>query len=90
MPWTQYQEEINSTLILHDQQLEQEEVPINEPLEFDDWVTYYEPHLSNMWETLTSYMEISRTRDGILPYVDFWDFCRYCYNSSDKIAVSVL
>jgi len=90
MPWSQYQEDINSTVILEDQSWDQDDIPYNEHLEFDDWVTYYEPHLSNMWETLTTYMEVSRTRDGIMPYVDFWDFCRFCYTTSDKISVPVL
>ena len=90
MVWSHYHEEINSTMILEDQHVDQDDVPINEPLEFNDWVTYYEPHLSNMWESLTTYMEVSGSRDGILPYSDFWDFCMFCYNTSDKIAVPVL
>lgn len=90
MPWSNYQEDINSTVILEDQNWDQDDIPYNEPLEFDDWVTYYEPHLSNMWESLTAYMEVSRTRNGIMPYIDFWDFCRFCYNTSDKISVTVL
>lgn len=84
MPWSPYQEDINRTLVLEDHD---EDIPPNEPLELDDWVTYYEPHLTNMWESSTTYMEVSRTRGGIMPYLDFWDFCNFLYTNSDKITV---
>lgn len=88
MVWSGYEECAHYETTAHVSS-DDDDVPNMEPLEFNDWITFYEPHLSNMWNELKTYMEVSRTREAIMPYCDFYDFCDFCYNNSKKISMYV-
>lgn len=66
--------------------LEDAEIPPDEPLEFDDWVDWYEPHLSNMWRSITFYRNDACINKHVGNYSDFWDFAQFMYSMSHKYA----
>jgi len=66
-----------------------DEPPPQEPLDFDDWVDWYEPHISNMWRDCLAYRQDARIHRDVGNTMDFWDFARFMYNCSHKLAIPI-
>jgi hypothetical protein len=62
-------------------------IPSSCELTLQDWVEWHSTDLLNMWRGIVVYLEDTcLTRDIILPYSDYHDFCEYCYHRSSKLA----
>jgi hypothetical protein len=61
-----------------------EEPPPQEPLQFEDWVDWYEPHLSNMWRDCVAYREDACINRDVGNHMDFWDFAKFMYDFSHQ------
>ena len=52
----------------------------------EDWVEWHSTDLMNIWRGIVTYLEDAcLTRDMLLPYSDYDDFCEYCYENSNKM-----
>jgi hypothetical protein len=60
--------------------------PPQEPLRFEDWVDWYEPHITHMWRNMHMYRIDTGIEKHVGTYCDFWDFATFMYNSSHKMA----
>jgi hypothetical protein len=60
-----------------------------EVVDFETWVDWYEPHLSNMWRDFSSYSQDAGISRIVLQGFDFWDWCRMLYERSDKRAIPI-
>lgn len=84
MSW-KYEEVLQNTENL-DTHLLQDDVPENEPLDFHDWTTFYSDHLLNMWNMLCEYRKTTASKNVLMCFSDYWDFCEFCYSKSVKHA----
>jgi hypothetical protein len=87
MVWSEY---------LQYQNTEQLEIEENEPetpqwevVEFNTWVDWYEPHLSNMWNDFTVYRQDAGISGIVFQGLDYWDWCHMLYDRSDKRAIPI-
>jgi hypothetical protein len=87
MAWGEYRDDTGENIPLdewaHD---EDEPYPLVEPYDFEDWVDWYEPHLSNMWVNIEEYRKMVNLSKSMGFHADFWDFCKFVYATSDKYA----
>ena len=87
MTWSEYKNEHYEQVPMDE---EETEPPPCEPLEFQDWVDWYEPHLSNMWTDFVAYRSSARIHRDVANTMDFWDFARVMYNFSHKMATPIM
>ena len=61
-----------------------------DPLEFEDWVDWFEPHLSNLWRDFCAYRHDSGLSRILGRRMDYWDFVRFLYDMSDQRAIPIM
>jgi hypothetical protein len=85
MVWSHYAEEAYAAeqeSLDEPYEMEDEDRGPPEPLEFDDWCTWFSNDLLNMWMSLRAYREDSGTTSYILNSAEYNDFCYFCYQFS--------
>ena len=60
-----------------------------EVVDFETWVDWYEPHLTNMWNDFTCYRQDAGIYNIVGKQLDFWDWAKLMYNNSDKRAIPI-
>lgn len=88
MVWNEYLQDVHTyeQVPIEDYQ---DDGPRWEVVEFDTWVDWYEPHLSNMWRDFVAYRQDSGLSRIVCPDIDFWDWAHLMYNNSDKRAIPI-
>jgi hypothetical protein len=81
MVWSQYADYAR-VVSDPDELSEEEELPRNRIIEFDEWITWYSNDILNMWLGLKAYRETCGNGNYILDKVDYGDFCEFCYRFS--------
>lgn len=89
MVWSEYLNEQHTYEQVHTEEDDQDTPPPCDPLDFNDWVDWYEPHISNMWRDFSAYREDACINKIVGKDVDFWDFARFLYNSSDHRPIPI-
>ena len=89
MVWRHYLEESNltETSLFSDDDNNEEDVPRNLPMEFDDWITWYSDDLMNLWSSIKTYREDSGISSFFLDHMDWNNFCEFCYQHSNRLAI---
>lgn len=88
MVWSEYVNEQYYEQVPMDETEHETPLPC-EPLVFEDWVDWYEPHLSNMWRDFTAYRQDTGINHIVGNALDYWDFVKFLYNTSDKRAIPI-
>lgn len=87
MVWSQYRDAADSHP--HNHQIDYDDnndIPSNQPLEYEDWKTWHSNDLYNMWFGMKAYLEDSCLQRDILNDSDYDDFCEYVFHFSTKHA----
>lgn len=87
MVWSEYTNEPYEQVPMEDNI--QDIHPPLEPLSFEDWVDWYEPHLSNMWRDFVAYRQDAGIYRIVGVDMDFWDYARFIYGLSDQNAIPI-
>jgi hypothetical protein len=89
MVWNEYLQDVHTyeQVPIEDYQ---DDGPQWEVVDFDTWVDWYEPHLSNMWRDFVAYRQDSGLSSIVCPDIDFWDWAQILYNNSDKRAIPIV
>jgi hypothetical protein len=58
----------------------------NTPLEYHDWITWYNNDLMNMWMGVKMYLRDSYLEKPLMGDMDFDDFCSFFYQFSTKMS----
>lgn len=88
MVWSEYTNEQYYEQVPMDEN-DQDTPPPCEPLGFEDWVDWYEPHLSNMWRDFVAYRQDSGIYRIVGNQLDFWDFAKFLYGTSDQHPIPI-
>ena len=87
MVWSEYTNEQYYEQVHMD---EVDDIPAPyELLNFEDWVDWYEPHISNMWKDMTIYRQDAGIARTLGTHLDFWDFAKFMYNTSNQHAIPI-
>ena len=89
MVWNEYLQDVHTyeQVPIEDYQ---DDAPQWEVVDFDTWVDWYEPHLSNMWRDFVAYRQDSGLSRIVCPDIDFWDWAQILYKNSDKRAIPIV
>lgn len=88
MVWNEYLQDIQTYEQVPIEDF-QDDDPQWEVVDFDTWVDWYEPHLSNMWRDFVAYRQDSGLSRIVCPDINFWDWAQLMYNNSDKRAIPI-
>lgn len=86
MVWSQYVEEARTTETHLSDSDEDDTLPRNRPLEYDDWITWYSDDLMNLWMSMKTYREDTGNEFYLLDKMQWPDFCEFCYKFSCKLS----
>ena len=88
MVWSEYRLDATTyeQLPIEDQE---DDCPQWEVVDFDTWVDWYEPHLSNTWRDFIAYRNVTGLTGIVCPDFDFWDWAHMMYDNSDKRAIPI-
>ena len=86
MVWSQYVEEARVTETHISDSDEDDTLPRNRPLEYDDWITWYSDDLMNLWMSMKTYREDTGNEFNLLDKMQWTDFCEFCYKFSCKLS----
>jgi hypothetical protein len=85
MVWSQYVQDANPTTANNDYSSDDEDDTIyNNPLELQDWITWYSDDLMNLWMSMKAYREDTGNVHHFLNNMEWTDFCEFCYQFSSK------
>jgi len=68
----------------HHQETDDEYCMDNDPMELEDWETFYSDDLYNLWGRMEGYLQETGAAAYMLLHVPWPDFVKFCYNNSLK------
>ena len=83
MVWSQYKNDVGSHHN-NDNTNYDDNPPLDQPMSYEEWKTWYSADLFNMWEGVIGYIRDTNLTKDIFKDGDYDDFCMNIYQFSSK------
>lgn len=86
MVWSQYKEDADhqATTTTGDDNKITEFYGDKVDLRFEDWSSWYQQDLMNMWNGIQTYRKDAYIDKHVFEYATYTDFCEFCYSMSSQ------